>query len=68
MQGARDFGEMMSVKRNMRKLTLGKTTLRLLTPHQLKAVAGVEGVPDPEPQLGQDSYRGCGLQDTLLHP
>jgi len=58
----------MSVRRTMRKLTLGKTTLRLLTPHQLKTVAGVEGVPEPEPQVGQDSYRGCVVGDTLQHP
>jgi hypothetical protein len=55
----------MSIQRNMRKLALGKTTLRLLTPRQLKTVAGVDGVA--EPLLGQDSYRGCidNLTNTL---
>ncbi len=55
----------MSVQRNMRKLTLGKTTLRLLTPHQLKAVAGAEIALDP--QGGQDSYRGCSAEETLTN-
>jgi hypothetical protein len=56
---------MMSVQRK-RKLTLGKTTLRLLSLHQLEAV--VAGDVDPvEPVAGQDSYRGCGVNGLTNH-
>jgi hypothetical protein len=57
-------------ERKMRKLVLGKTTLRLLSAHQLSAVAGVDGVTATtnEGLGGQDSYRGCiqGPTGTLL--
>jgi len=48
----------MSVQRKSRKLTLGKTTLRLLSPRQLEGVAGRDSNAI-EPDAGQDSFRAC---------
>jgi hypothetical protein len=48
----------MLAERKVRKLVLGKTTLRLLSPHQLSAVAAADAGTN-EGLGGQDSYRGC---------
>jgi hypothetical protein len=48
----------MKVERKTTKLVLARTTLRLLSPHQLKAVAGVESGAT-ETIAGQDSFREC---------
>jgi hypothetical protein len=51
----------MKVERKTRKLVLARTTLRLLSAHELKAVAGVDSAGTDT--LGtQDSYRGCIVQ------
>ncbi len=59
----------MKVERKTRRLVLARTTLRLLSPHQLKAVAGVDSVLTETTLGGQDSYRGCveNPTDTTLH-
>lgn len=54
-------------ERKTRRLVLARTTLRHLSPHQLKAVAGVDSV-QLESIGAQDSYRECveGPPNTLL--
>ena len=52
----------MLAERKVRKLVLRKTTLRLLSPQQLSAVAAADGGTTEGP-VGQDSYRGCIVQD-----
>jgi hypothetical protein len=67
-QGAREFGGTMKLERKTRRLVLARTTLRLLSPHELKAVAGVNPV-GPATIGSPDSYREC-VEDpmlTLLH-
>jgi hypothetical protein len=57
----------MKVERKTRKLVLARTTLRLLSPHQLKVVAGATSVTET---IGaQDSFRECvdDLTNTHLH-
>ncbi len=55
----------MKVERKTRRLVLARTTLRLLSPRELKTVAGVES----DTTLGgQDSYRTCVVDPTnTLH-
>jgi hypothetical protein len=52
----------MKVERKTRRLVLARTTLRLLSPDELKAVAGVDSVLTETTLGGQDSYRGCGVE------
>ncbi len=57
----------MKVERKTRRLVLARTTLRLLSPQQLKVVAGVNSVWTDT--VAQDSYRECvdDLTNTHLH-
>lgn len=54
----------MKAERKTRKLLLSKTTLRLLSPHQLLAVAGVNGT-EAQNTAGQDSLRTCVLETDV---
>jgi hypothetical protein len=49
-------------ERKAKRLVLARTTLRLLSPRELKAVAGVDSAGTETTLGGQDSYRGC-VQD-----
>ena len=65
--GRGSFGGKMKVERKTRRLVLARTTLRLLSPQQLKVVAGVNSVWTET--VAQDSYRECvdDLTNTHLH-
>lgn len=52
-------------ERKTRKLVLGKTTLRLLSPLQLSAVGGLDGTTTTEGVGGQDSFRTCVVVDPV---